>query len=111
MSYCSGDRARFREKLGFDIIYSCFTRRELLHYVDLSHHPNAILDVGCSCGGNLIRFHAIPDSELRSSPRPVMEAFRDRLNSLGITATIRASRGEDIMAACGMLAGKNNETP
>jgi 23S rRNA (adenine2503-C2)-methyltransferase len=35
-----------------------------------------------------------------------MEAFRDRLNNLGITATIRASRGEDIMAACGMLAGK-----
>ena len=59
---------------------------------------------------NLIRFHAIPGSELRPSPRPVMEAFRDRLNSLGITATIRASRGEDIMAACGMLAGKNNET-
>jgi len=34
-----------------------------------------------------------------------MEEFRDRLNDLGITATIRASRGEDIMAACGMLAG------
>ena len=53
--------------------------------------------------------HAIPDSELRLSPRPVMEAFRDRLNDLGITATIRASRGEDIMAACGMLAGKDKE--
>ena len=38
-----------------------------------------------------------------------MEAFRDRLNDLGITATIRASRGEDIMAACGMLAGKDKE--
>ncbi len=36
-----------------------------------------------------------------------MEAFRDRLNERGITATIRASRGEDIDAACGMLAGKN----
>ncbi len=43
-----------------------------------------------------------------------MERFRDRLNDAGITATIRASRGEDIMAACGMLAGKakpsNNDT-
>ena len=38
-----------------------------------------------------------------------MTAFRDHLNSLGITATIRASRGEDIMAACGMLAGKGKE--
>ncbi len=64
---------------------------------------------GTSARVNLIRFHAIPGSELRPSPRAVMEAFRDRLNDLGITATIRASRGEDIMAACGMLAGKNNE--
>ena len=35
-----------------------------------------------------------------------MERFRDSLNAAGITATIRASRGEDIMAACGMLAGQ-----
>lgn len=56
---------------------------------------------------NLIRFHAIPDAEkLLPCSQRQMEAFRDRLNSLGITATIRASRGEDIMAACGMLAGK-----
>ena len=38
-----------------------------------------------------------------------MEAFRDRLNAIGVTATIRASRGEDIMAACGMLAGKQKD--
>lgn len=35
-----------------------------------------------------------------------MEQFRDALNAEGIIATIRASRGEDIMAACGMLAGE-----
>ena len=39
-----------------------------------------------------------------------MERFRDYLNEAGITATIRASRGEDIMAACGMLAGKARNT-
>ena len=61
---------------------------------------------GTSARVNLIRFHAIPDSKLRPATRAVMEAFRDRLNNLGVTATIRASRGEDIMAACGMLAGK-----
>lgn len=55
---------------------------------------------------NLIRYHAIPDiPDLQSTSLTRMEAFRDRLNDLGITATIRASRGEDIMAACGMLAG------
>jgi 23S rRNA (adenine2503-C2)-methyltransferase len=37
-----------------------------------------------------------------------MEAFRDRLARGGITATIRASRGEDILAACGLLAGMHN---
>lgn len=57
---------------------------------------------------NLIRFHDIGDTMLRPCSKAVMEKFRDRLNALGITATIRASRGEDIMAACGMLAGKSN---
>lgn len=62
---------------------------------------------GTDCRVNLIRFHAIPGFEGRPSPAGVMEEFRDRLNALGVTATIRASRGEDIDAACGMLAGKN----
>ena len=61
------------------------------------------------CRVNLIRFHAIPGSELSTASEPAMTAFRDRLNSHGITATIRASRGEDIMAACGMLAGKGRD--
>ena len=55
---------------------------------------------------NLIRFHKTPGFEGAPSDRATMERFRDRLNELGLTATIRASRGEDIMAACGMLAGK-----
>lgn len=62
---------------------------------------------GLECRVNLIRFHAIPGSELRPAPREQMEQFRDLLNEQGITATIRASRGEDIMAACGQLAGKD----
>ncbi len=67
---------------------------------------------GLNCRVNLIRFHAIPDSPLKTSDERRMVAFRDRLNDLGITATIRASRGEDIMAACGMLAGaKRNSNP
>ena len=58
---------------------------------------------------NLIRFHRIPDFEGGPAEQQRMEAFRDRLNALGVTATIRASRGEDIAAACGMLAGKDKE--
>lgn len=62
---------------------------------------------GLECRVNLIRFHQIPDFPYTTSPSGVMEMFRDRLNRLGITTTIRASRGEDILAACGMLAGKH----
>jgi len=63
---------------------------------------------GSSARVNLIRYHAIDDNDSRQpSSKAIMETFRDRLNSLGITATIRASRGEDIDAACGMLAGKD----
>lgn len=58
---------------------------------------------------NLIRFHRTPGFEGGPSDTATMETFRDRLNAAGITATIRASRGEDIMAACGMLAGKSRK--
>lgn len=61
---------------------------------------------GLDCRVNLIRFHAIPDSPLTTANNETMVSFRDRLNELGITATIRTSRGEDIAAACGMLAGQ-----
>lgn len=56
---------------------------------------------------NLIRYHMIPDiPKLRTSSEERMTQFRDYLNSRGVTCTIRRSRGEDISAACGMLAGK-----
>lgn len=62
------------------------------------------------CRVNLIRFHALPGLELlKPANSETMTAFRDRLNDAGITATIRASRGEDIDAACGMLAGKQQQ--
>ncbi len=59
---------------------------------------------GLKCRINLIRFHAIPGSPYRSPSEPRMEAFRDALTRKGITTTIRASRGEDIHAACGLLS-------
>ena len=59
---------------------------------------------GIHCRVNLIRFHAIPGSELKSSSEETMVKFRDFLTSKGIICTIRTSRGEDISAACGMLS-------
>ncbi len=59
---------------------------------------------GIDCRVNLIRFHAIPNVELKTSNEGKMVFFRDYLTSNGITTTIRKSRGEDIFAACGMLS-------
>ena len=74
-------------------------------------HADALAKLisGTSARVNLIRYHAIPGSKDVPPTTEVMEAFRDRLNALGVTATIRSSRGEDIDAACGMLAGKNQK--
>ena len=59
---------------------------------------------GIDCRVNLIRFHAIPNVDLKTSNEDKMIFFRDYLTSNGITTTIRKSRGEDIFAACGMLS-------
>ncbi|MGP1475897.1 MAG: 23S rRNA (adenine(2503)-C(2))-methyltransferase RlmN [Phocaeicola sp.] len=59
---------------------------------------------GMECRVNLIRFHAIPNVPLEGASMETMIAFRDYLTQHGVFATIRASRGEDIFAACGMLS-------
>jgi 23S rRNA (adenine2503-C2)-methyltransferase len=61
---------------------------------------------GIECRVNLIRFHKIPDADLEGVDQQHMEMLRDYLTARGITTTIRASRGEDIFAACGMLYSK-----
>ena len=77
---------------------------------DTPRHADALLRLlkGLECRVNLIRFHRIPDFPYGTSSQETMEAFRDRLSRGGVTATIRASRGEDILAACGLLAGLHN---
>lgn len=59
---------------------------------------------GLKCRVNLIRFHKIPGSPYFSPGDAGMERFRDALSAKGIITTIRASRGEDIRAACGLLS-------
>ncbi|MFA7493138.1 MAG: 23S rRNA (adenine(2503)-C(2))-methyltransferase RlmN [Proteiniphilum sp.] len=59
---------------------------------------------GLDCRVNLIRFHVIPMSSLKPSTDENMVRFRDFLTAKGFISTIRASRGEDIFAACGMLS-------
>lgn len=59
---------------------------------------------------NLIRFHQIPDVDLPAADEHRMEQFRDYLCQHGITTTIRASRGQDIYAACGLLTTDKKKT-
>ena len=74
---------------------------------DIAHAAELVrLLKGLRCRVNLIRFHASPEMPYKTSDERTMTAFEDYLNAHGVTCTIRASRGEDIMAACGLLAGK-----
>ena len=59
---------------------------------------------GLECRVNLIRFHQIPDVDLPGSDEQRMERLRDYLTQHGVFTTIRASRGQDIFAACGLLS-------
>lgn len=78
-------------------------------YNDTKRHAFALVKLlnGLECRVNLIRFHKIPDFPYNTSSDYIMETFQNRLNDNGIICTIRASRGEDIMAACGLLAGQH----
>ena len=61
---------------------------------------------GLDCRVNLIRFHESPEAPYHTSTPTTIKAFQDYLNRHGIICTLRASRGQDIDAACGLLAGK-----
>ena len=75
---------------------------------DTPKHVKALARLlnGLKCRINLIRFHAIPGSSLKSTNEQRLQAFKDELNAKGILTTIRASRGQDIDAACGLLSTK-----
>jgi 23S rRNA (adenine2503-C2)-methyltransferase len=66
---------------------------------------------GIKCRINIIRFHAIPGSEFVSPGEAETIKFRDALTAKGIFSSIRASRGEDIQAACGLLSTLTQNKP
>ena len=79
---------------------------------DTTTHAREIVKLleGLECRVNLIRFHEIPDVDLPGADERRMESLRDYLTKHGVFTTIRASRGQDIFAACGLLStAKKNE--
>ena len=73
---------------------------------DTQMHAREIIRLlqGLECRVNLIRFHEIPGVDLPGSDEKRMEVLRDYLTAHGVFTTIRASRGQDIFAACGLLS-------
>ena len=66
---------------------------------------------GIKCRINIIRFHKIPDSPFESPDVAATNDFKEKLNAKGILTTVRASRGEDIQAACGLLSTIEKNKP
>ena len=69
----------------------------------------ALVDLLCghvSCKINLIPFNPFPASGLKCSPRDRVTAFASILSKAGLITTVRKTRGDDIDAACGQLAGE-----
>ncbi|MFA5443539.1 MAG: 23S rRNA (adenine(2503)-C(2))-methyltransferase RlmN [Bacteroidales bacterium] len=78
---------------------------------DTQRHAAALLQLlrGMDCRVNLIRFHPIPGFSMQPSKETAVNVFLARLNKAGLVTTVRASRGQDILAACGMLSVKKKE--
>ncbi|MDO4211237.1 MAG: 23S rRNA (adenine(2503)-C(2))-methyltransferase RlmN [Bacteroidales bacterium] len=78
---------------------------------DSDRHADALLRLlaPLDCRVNLIRFHAIPNTPFRTTDEGRLQHFCDYLNAHGLLTTIRASCGQDIYAACGLLTTKKQE--
>ncbi|MDL2222465.1 23S rRNA (adenine(2503)-C(2))-methyltransferase RlmN [Bacteroidales bacterium OttesenSCG-928-M11] len=90
-----------QRRVSFEYILFGGLNDSLRHAKDLANLLESI-----PCRVNLIKYHAIPGIDLPATNIEMMEPFRDYLSSKGIISTIRTSRGEDILAACGMLSSK-----
>lgn len=82
---------------------------EYILFKDINDTPRHVKELsrilnGIRCRINIIRFHKIPGSEFFSPDIETTHKFKDALNAKGILTTVRASRGEDIQAACGLLS-------
>jgi 23S rRNA (adenine2503-C2)-methyltransferase len=75
---------------------------------DGEEHARQLVDLvsRIPCKINLIPFNPFPNSGFVRSPRRVIDRFSEILNAAGIVTTTRKTRGDEIDAACGQLAGK-----
>ena len=99
---------------GYDFSHQRRLSFEYIVFGGLNDSPAHLREIvkllrGLDCRINLIRFHQIPGVNLHGADETRMEAMRDYLTAHGIFTTIRASRGQDIYAACGLLSTARKE--
>ena len=99
---------------GYDFSHQRRLTFEYIVFKDINEtpaHARRLIKLlqGLECRINLIRYHAIPSVTLEGVDNETMTQLRDFLTKNGHFTTIRASRGEDIFAACGMLSTLKNE--
>ncbi len=92
---------RGQRRVSFEYIVFHSLNDTAKHVKELSR-----LLAGIPCRINLIRFHPVPGTPLKGTDEETLQWFKDQLNNKGILTTIRASRGLDIYAACGLLSTK-----
>jgi 23S rRNA (adenine2503-C2)-methyltransferase len=90
-----------QRRISFEYILFKGINDTQLHINELARLLN-----GLRCRINLMRFHPIPGTSLIGTDENSLLEFRNKLDKKGIITTIRASRGEDILAACGLLSTK-----
>ena len=84
---------------------------------DQPHHARELIQClkGCACKVNLIPFNPFPGTQFQCTPMKKILQFQSILKQSGLVTTIRTTRGQDIQAACGQLAGEvldmTNRTP
>ena len=84
---------------------------EYIVFKGLNDSPKHVTELarllnGIKCRINLIRFHPIPGTPLEGTDEQTLQLFKNKLNDKDILTTVRASRGQDIYAACGLLSTK-----
>jgi 23S rRNA (adenine2503-C2)-methyltransferase len=84
---------------------------EIILFKGINDSPRHVQEIarllnGMQCRINLIRFHPIPGTPLECATEESIQAFREALVKKDIRTTVRASRGQDILAACGLLSTK-----
>jgi len=90
-----------QRRVSFEYIMFKGLNDKFIHVRELAKVLN-----GIDCRINLIRFHPIPDTPLEGSDDATIAEFQSNLKAKGIMTTLRASRGQDIFAACGLLSTK-----